>query len=103
MRFLILGPLEVYDGERRLSLGGARQRSLLAMLLLNVGEVVSRDRLIDSLWDEARHEEGTRRCRSRYRASARSSSRSGRAGRTQRCSSRARPATRSTSIRSRST
>ena len=60
MRFLILGPLEVYDGERRLSLGGARQRSLLAMLLLNVGEVVSRDRLIDSLWDEARREEGTK-------------------------------------------
>ena len=53
MRFLILGPLEAYDGERRLSLGGTKQRALLAMLLLHANEVVSSDRLVDALWGEA--------------------------------------------------
>ncbi len=50
MDFRILGPLEVYDGERRLALGGSRQRALLALLLLHAGEVVSSDRLVDELW-----------------------------------------------------
>ena len=53
MRFLILGPLEAYDGERRLSLGGTKQRALLAMLLLHANEVVSSDRLVDALWGDA--------------------------------------------------
>jgi DNA-binding SARP family transcriptional activator/ABC-type branched-subunit amino acid transport system substrate-binding protein len=48
--FRILGPLEVRDGERTLRLGGAKQRSVLAILLLHAGEVVSVDRLIDELW-----------------------------------------------------
>jgi DNA-binding SARP family transcriptional activator len=52
MEFRILGPLEVIDGERTLDLGGAKQRSLLAVLLLNANEVVSSDRLIDALWGE---------------------------------------------------
>ena len=51
MRFRILGPLEVYDGDRLISLAGA-QRSLLALLLLSANEVVSADRLIDELWGE---------------------------------------------------
>src|SRR5215211_2145968 len=50
MDFRILGPLEVYDGDRPLRLAGARQRALLALLLLHANEVVSRDRLIDELW-----------------------------------------------------
>src|SRR5919202_7021557 len=33
-----------------LELGGIKQRSVLAVLLLNAGEVVSTDRLIDALW-----------------------------------------------------
>jgi DNA-binding SARP family transcriptional activator len=48
--FRILGPLEVSDGERMLRLGGAKQRGVLAILLLHAGEVVSVDRLIDELW-----------------------------------------------------
>ncbi len=48
----MLGPLEVYDGERRLALGGTKQRSVLAILLLHLGETVSSDRLIDELWGE---------------------------------------------------
>jgi YVTN family beta-propeller protein len=50
--FRILGPLEVGEGERRLPLGGQRQRALLALLLLHANEVVSRDRLIDEVWGE---------------------------------------------------
>src|SRR5215831_15484441 len=52
MDYRILGPLEVIDGDRPVELGGERQRALLAVLLLNAGEVVSADRLIDELWGE---------------------------------------------------
>jgi DNA-binding SARP family transcriptional activator len=52
MEFLLLGPVEVRDGERRLAPGGSKQRALLAMLLLNAGEVVSSTRLIEGLWGE---------------------------------------------------
>ena len=48
--FLLLGPLEVRDDGRPLHLGGVRQRSVLAMLLLRAGEVVPADTLIDELW-----------------------------------------------------
>ena len=41
MEFRILGPLEVLDGDRGLELGGQRQRSLLALLLLHANQVVS--------------------------------------------------------------
>ena len=51
MDFRILGPLEVYDGDRAVVLGGARQRAVLAILLLNRGEIVSADRLIEDLYD----------------------------------------------------
>jgi DNA-binding SARP family transcriptional activator len=43
----------VLDRDRPLSLGGIKQRSLLAVLLLHANEVVSADRLIDELWGEA--------------------------------------------------
>ena len=36
----------------RLSLGGPKQRALLAILLLRADRVVSRDRLIEELWAE---------------------------------------------------
>jgi DNA-binding SARP family transcriptional activator/ABC-type transport system substrate-binding protein len=50
LEFRILGPLQVLDEGRILPLGGAKQRSTLAMLLLGRNQVVSRDRLIDGLW-----------------------------------------------------
>ena len=53
MEFRILGPLEVVDDGRKLALGGVKQRSLLALLLLQPNRVVPRDRLIDELWDTA--------------------------------------------------
>ena len=57
MQFRILGPLEVADGDRVVSLPGA-QRSLLALLLLRGNEVVSADRLIEELWGEQAPESG---------------------------------------------
>jgi DNA-binding SARP family transcriptional activator/tRNA A-37 threonylcarbamoyl transferase component Bud32 len=50
--FRILGPLEVAGDEGQLELGGPKPRALLAVLLLNAGEVVPADRLIDELWGE---------------------------------------------------
>jgi DNA-binding SARP family transcriptional activator len=51
MRYLILGPLEVRDGETDVALRGGQQRKLLAILLLHSGEAVSSDLLVDELWD----------------------------------------------------
>src|SRR3982751_1295627 len=52
MEFRILGPLEVWDEGREVSLGGPKPRALLALLLLHGNEVVPADRLIDELWGE---------------------------------------------------
>jgi YVTN family beta-propeller protein len=52
MEFSVLGPLEVREDGRVIPLGGAKQRALLASLLLHANEVVSRDRLIDGLWGQ---------------------------------------------------
>jgi YVTN family beta-propeller protein len=53
MRYGVLGPLEVWDGARRVPLPQGRQRLLLAVLLLNANQTLSTDRLIDMLWGEA--------------------------------------------------
>src|SRR5262245_12641643 len=53
LEFRILGPLEVWDGERALELGAPRQRALLALLAIHVGEVVPSERLITYLWGES--------------------------------------------------
>jgi DNA-binding SARP family transcriptional activator len=53
MEFRILGPLEAIDRGRPLDLGGHKQRALLAFLLLEPNRPVSRDRLIDALWEDA--------------------------------------------------
>src|SRR5580765_4161236 len=52
MDYRVLGPLEVRDDDRSLPLAGAKQRALLALLLLNANQVVSRERLIDQLWGD---------------------------------------------------
>ena len=49
--FRILGPLEVVANGQLVALGGAKQRAVLAILLLRAGRVVSRDWLIEQLWD----------------------------------------------------
>jgi DNA-binding SARP family transcriptional activator len=50
VEFRILGPVEVVQGGQAIRLGGARQRTVLALLLTSANEVVSVDRLIDALW-----------------------------------------------------
>ncbi len=52
MEFRVLGQLEVVDESRVITLGSHKQRSLLALLLMNQGSVVSTDRIIDLLWGE---------------------------------------------------
>jgi DNA-binding SARP family transcriptional activator len=52
LEYRILGPVEVVDETGPLSLGGQRQRAVLALLLLNVGSVVSTDRIVDEVWGE---------------------------------------------------
>ena len=53
VEFRILGPFEVrMDGGEVLVLGGLRQRALLAVLVLDAGHIVARDRLVDDLWPE---------------------------------------------------
>src|SRR4051794_16143248 len=53
MQFRILGTLEVEAGDRAVKLGAAKQRALLAILLLHANEPLSTDRLIDELWGES--------------------------------------------------
>jgi DNA-binding SARP family transcriptional activator/tetratricopeptide (TPR) repeat protein len=48
----ILGPLEVNAGGEWASIGAAKWRALLAVLVTKPGEVVSTERLIDELWGD---------------------------------------------------
>jgi DNA-binding SARP family transcriptional activator len=52
VEYRILGPLEVRDRGRSISLGTAKQQALLAVLVLHANEFVPRERLIDELWGE---------------------------------------------------
>ncbi len=53
MDFHILGPLEARTDEGVVRLGGRRQQRLLAILLIHVNKVITLDRLVEGLWDEA--------------------------------------------------
>jgi DNA-binding SARP family transcriptional activator/ABC-type transport system substrate-binding protein/outer membrane protein assembly factor BamB len=53
MEYRLLGPLEVLDGNgHKLRLGGARQQSVLASLLLRAERTVSLEQLVEQLWEE---------------------------------------------------
>jgi DNA-binding SARP family transcriptional activator/DNA-binding beta-propeller fold protein YncE len=52
MEFRILGPLEVVDDGRPISIRRGKEQALLAYLLLHANEVVPSERLIDELWGE---------------------------------------------------
>jgi len=52
MEFGILGPLRLVDGGQELTLGGLRERAVLAYLLLHAGHVVPAERLVDQLWGD---------------------------------------------------
>ena len=50
LRIRVLGPIEVWHGDFRVSLGSDRQRALLARLALGAGAAVGQDELIELLW-----------------------------------------------------
>ncbi len=53
MRIGLLGPLEVTDGAGRpVEVGGARLRTLLILLALDAGRVVTAERLVDGVWGD---------------------------------------------------
>lgn len=52
MEFCILGHLEVSANGRPVQLGGARERTVLAMLLLEADHVIPVERLIDAVWGD---------------------------------------------------
>ena len=52
MQFGILGPLDVRVAGVAVPLGGAKQRLLLAFLLLHSNKVVPAESLIDLLWGD---------------------------------------------------
>lgn len=52
MRVGLLGPFEAESGGRRIVVGAAKERSLLANLALDAGHVVAADALIHALWGE---------------------------------------------------
>ncbi|HEX4791547.1 MAG TPA: BTAD domain-containing putative transcriptional regulator [Actinospica sp.] len=49
----VLGPIELVIGERVVTIAAARAEVVLAMLLLEAGQVVTVDRLIDATWGSA--------------------------------------------------
>jgi DNA-binding SARP family transcriptional activator len=52
MEFLMLGPLELVRGGETVPLPRAKQRRLLAMLLIEANRTVPVDRLVDGLWEQ---------------------------------------------------
>lgn len=52
MDFVLLGPIAVRRDGVDVALGGPKPRALLAMLLLEANQPVSRDRLMEGLWGE---------------------------------------------------
>lgn len=49
MEYRILGPLEVVAAAKP-SLGGPKQRGVLALLMVRAGQVITADRLVEELW-----------------------------------------------------
>ena len=52
VEFRVLGPIEVYSDDNLVHVGGVKQRSILALLIANHGQVVSADRIVDEVYGE---------------------------------------------------
>lgn len=70
IRFEILGPLTATNDGQRVKLGGAKQQSVLASLLLWAGEVVPDGVLVEAVWGEE-YSEGIRKTLQVYISSLR--------------------------------
>ncbi len=66
MRFRVLGPIEVERSNALVSIGGPRQRRLLAFLLAERGQVVNTDRLVEGLWPDGEAPVGAARSTMSY-------------------------------------
>jgi len=60
VEFRILGPLEVLADGQALSIPSTRQRTLLALLIVNANRVVSPDRMLDEVWGDEAPASGTK-------------------------------------------
>ncbi|BBH66412.1 hypothetical protein ACTI_30970 [Actinoplanes sp. OR16] len=58
LRFEILGPVRAFRGAERVDLGPAKQRAVLAVLLLNPGKPVPVHRIVDAVWGDDPPENG---------------------------------------------
>lgn len=52
VEFRVLGPLEIVRDGEACAVAGAKERAVLAYLLLHAGQAVPADRLIDELWGD---------------------------------------------------
>src|SRR5215471_4104432 len=52
MRVRLLGPFHLEDGGQQITIGGVRQRAVLADLLLHANEVMPSEQLLVDLWGE---------------------------------------------------
>lgn len=52
MEFRVLGRLEIFDGDREVTPTRPKVRALVALLLLQAGQLVSVDEAVDALWGE---------------------------------------------------
>jgi DNA-binding SARP family transcriptional activator len=50
VRFKVLGPVEILDGSRAVAVQGAQQQTLLALLVINSGRVITKDQFYEELW-----------------------------------------------------
>ncbi|SCL34070.1 DNA-binding transcriptional activator of the SARP family [Micromonospora rhizosphaerae] len=53
MEFRLLGAVEVWAGDQQVDLGPRQQRLVLAILALNVNQLVPLDRLVDLTWPDS--------------------------------------------------
>jgi DNA-binding SARP family transcriptional activator/predicted negative regulator of RcsB-dependent stress response len=53
VEFRVLGPIEVYADGVPVSVGGPKPRTMVALLAVHAGRVVSQEQLVDAVWGEA--------------------------------------------------
>src|SRR3954469_3432153 len=66
LSFRLLGPIEIRSNGEAIELGRRMQRTLLALLLVRVGEFVSTNWLVDELWPASRRKRRARHCRTPF-------------------------------------